>query len=138
VYRTPNGPSREAEYIRSLLNNAMGRLFVAEEDGRLGGFVYVYVCETAAIPIRASRRFAEVDTIGVRRDWQRTGVGRALMARAHEWAKAHGVDSIQLNVYEFNRGAIAFYEALGYTTLSRKMTLSLDEHAADAHTDHRG
>jgi ribosomal protein S18 acetylase RimI-like enzyme len=33
-----------------------------------------------------------------------------------------GADTIELNVWEFNRGAMAFYRQLGYRTTSRKMS----------------
>jgi len=32
-----------------------------------------------------------------------------------------------LNVFEFNQGAVAFYEELGFVTLSRKMRKRLDQ-----------
>jgi GNAT superfamily N-acetyltransferase len=47
------------------------------------------------------------------------------MERAHAWALDKGINQIQLNVWEFNEGAIAFYEKLGYTVASRTMWKSL-------------
>jgi len=47
------------------------------------------------------------------------------MEKAHEWALAKGVDIIELNVWEFNKGAIEFYHGLGYETASRKMSRRL-------------
>ena len=40
---------------------------------------------------------------------------------AEAWARNHGAERLHLNVWEFNEGAIAFYEALCYTTFSRNM-----------------
>ncbi|OQA95517.1 MAG: Acetyltransferase (GNAT) family protein [Chloroflexi bacterium ADurb.Bin222] len=48
-----------------------------------------------------------------------------LMGTVYEWALTKGASSIELNVYEFNKAAIAFYEKLGYETLSRKMSKAL-------------
>jgi GNAT superfamily N-acetyltransferase len=47
------------------------------------------------------------------------------MNQAEEWVASQGVGVIELNVYEFNLGAQAFYKQLGYTTYSRKMSKNL-------------
>ena len=49
------------------------------------------------------------------------------MRKAEEWAAGRGASPIDLNVYEFDQGAQAFYKHLGYTTLSRKMSKTLKE-----------
>ena len=81
---------------------------------------------TPDLPIFVPRHYVVVDNIGVASEYQHKGIGRLLMDRAREWACAKGATNIELNVYEFNAGAIAFYEELGYQTLSRKMSLPLD------------
>jgi diamine N-acetyltransferase len=48
------------------------------------------------------------------------------MDKVHEWAIAKGATAIELNVYEFNKTAISFYQRLGYETLSRKMSKVLN------------
>jgi ribosomal protein S18 acetylase RimI-like enzyme len=47
------------------------------------------------------------------------------MRRAQTWARAQGAGEIELTVYEFNEPAIAFYQSLGYKTVSRRMTFPL-------------
>jgi GNAT superfamily N-acetyltransferase len=42
------------------------------------------------------------------------GIGRALMGRAEDWAREHGMKEVVLDVFANNRGAIAFYERCGY------------------------
>jgi ribosomal protein S18 acetylase RimI-like enzyme len=73
-------------------------------------------------PIFVRRRYAVIDNVVVKKKFRRAGVGRALVEKAHEWAVAEGADSIELNVWEFNREAIEFYRTLGYETTSRKMS----------------
>jgi ribosomal protein S18 acetylase RimI-like enzyme len=72
-------------------------------------------------PLLAPRRFAMVDMLAVRGDRRRRGIGRALMEATHRWAEGCGLEEVALNVWEFNQRAIAFYEHLGYETLSRQM-----------------
>jgi ribosomal protein S18 acetylase RimI-like enzyme len=43
------------------------------------------------------------------------------MDKIHHWAISKGADDVELNVYEFNQGAIAFYRQLGYETISQKI-----------------
>jgi ribosomal protein S18 acetylase RimI-like enzyme len=45
-----------------------------------------------------------------------TGLGRALVSAAFERARERGCRRIELDVNETNTDAIAFYEALGFTT----------------------
>jgi len=47
------------------------------------------------------------------------------MEEAHQWVLGKGATQIELIVWEFNEGAIAFYEKLGYETAYRKMWKSL-------------
>jgi diamine N-acetyltransferase len=100
-------------------------LFVAKVEGKLVGFVHVIIRDSPAIPICVPRRYAIVDSIAVDKGFQRRGIGQALMEQAHYWAEEQGATAIELNVYEFNQGAIAFYQTFGYTATSRKMTKPL-------------
>jgi len=121
VFREPVGPARSKEFISGIIANEDAALLVAEGDGRIIGLVYIIVREASDIPIVVPRRYAVIDAIVVRKRFRRSGVGRWLAERAHRWAIDKGVTQVELNVWEFNRGAIAFYERLGYTTAYRKM-----------------
>jgi ribosomal protein S18 acetylase RimI-like enzyme len=47
------------------------------------------------------------------------------MRAAEIWLREHGASEVELTVYEANRDAVAFYEAIGYRMLSRRMSRSL-------------
>jgi GNAT superfamily N-acetyltransferase len=47
------------------------------------------------------------------------------MEAAEAWAREHGATRLVLNVWEFNAGALRFYETLGYSAFSRNMWKSL-------------
>ncbi len=126
IFQKPNGPVREYEYYQELIRDENVGLFVAEVGDKLVGFVHAVVRDAPAIPVFVPRRYAVVDSIGVKSEFQNYGVGRMLMDTVHEWAIARGATSIELNVYEFNKTAIAFYQRLGYETLSRKMSKALN------------
>lgn len=50
--------------------------------------------------------------IGVRPDWRRRGVGRALLAAMDDWMQAHGVAVVWL--LADNPAAVQFYRACGF------------------------
>ena len=66
---------------------------------------------------------AELYVMGVRRERHRRGVGRALVAAAEAWCRAHGIRYLQVKTLgpsrpdpEYDRTR-AFYEALGFVAL---------------------
>lgn len=68
-------------------------------------------------------RAAEIYVMGVRRDHHRRGAGRALVAAAESWCRAHGIRYLHVKTlgpsassrgYEATRG---FYEAMGFVAL---------------------
>ena len=125
LFQKPSGSVREQDYYSGLIADENVGLFVAEADGKLVGFVHAIVRDTPAFPVFVPRRYAIVDGIVVKSEFQNHGTGRILMDKMQEWAIAKGATSIELNVYEFNETAISFYEKLGYQTFSRKMSKEL-------------
>jgi ribosomal protein S18 acetylase RimI-like enzyme len=125
VFQKPRGAVRERDYVLGLIADEAVGFFVAQVRDRLVGLICVLIRESSEIPIFVRRRHAVVDNVVVKREFQRTGIGRALMEKAHEWAVAEEAESIELNVWEFNQEAIEFYKMLGYETASRKMNKRL-------------
>jgi N-acetylglutamate synthase-like GNAT family acetyltransferase len=94
---------------------------VAQLEDHVAGLVVAHLREAPDMPILFPRRHIVVDTLVDRERFRRSGIGRALMQRIHDWAEAHGVAEIELTVWEFNGPARAFYECLGYGTVGRRM-----------------
>lgn len=126
IFRRPVGPVREWDYFAGLLADEDVGIFLAELAGELVGFIHVLVAQAREFPIFVPRRFAIVDNLVVTESFRHLGIGSLLMEEAENWAREHGLTAIELTVYEFNQGAIALYEKMGYETLSRKMSKSLD------------
>jgi diamine N-acetyltransferase len=124
VFREPGAAARQ-EHFAALMLDESTPLWVAEAGGELVGFVQAIVRDAPDMPVLVPRRYAIVDSIAVKAGYQGRGIGRLLMDTAQEWAAANGATSVELNVYEFNETAIAFYERLGYRSLSRKMSKEL-------------
>ncbi|MEW6357285.1 MAG: GNAT family N-acetyltransferase [Planctomycetota bacterium] len=127
VFRDPGAPARTKEFFTETIKNSDAVLFVAEQDGKLIGMIHAVLRSAPAIPLFVPRRYAVIDNVVVEESHRRSGIGAALMEHVHRWAFEKGVTQVELNVWEFNEGAIAFYEKLGYTTASRKMWKTLEE-----------
>jgi ribosomal protein S18 acetylase RimI-like enzyme len=82
---------------------------VAELDGRAVGLLHVY--ERAALEKPAE---AVVQALVVDEASRETGVGRALMREAEDWARARGLASVSLYTRVDRDNARAFYASLGY------------------------
>ena len=110
-----------SQHLNSLLSEADNSLLVAESGREVVGFIRLSIRESPSVPIMVPRRYAHVNDIAVRKDFQRRGAGEALILEAEKWAKSKGVNTLELNVWEFNRAAFAFYQKMGYVTSSRHM-----------------
>jgi ribosomal protein S18 acetylase RimI-like enzyme len=124
VFRPDGTPPPSREFVAALLEEGRGAVFIAEHGGAVVGFLTIRRVQ-ADQPFQVPRRHGAIDNVGVAPAWRRQGIGRALMAAAHDWARTQGLSRVQLNVWEFNTGAIALYESLGYTTFSRNMWVDL-------------
>ena len=71
------------------------------------------------------RDFLDIDEFGVDSRFRRQGVASALVRFIRDWAEQNGFRRLELNMWEFNRGALAFYEAAGFTTYRRYMEMDL-------------
>ena len=100
-------------------------LFLAEQDGNIVGAIRVVLRTANPYPNLVSRTFGEINSVVVRETHRGRGIGTALIEVAHEWTLERGADEIELNVWEFNREAIALYKRLGYAKISCRMSKHL-------------
>ncbi len=119
-FRSVQGALRSPEYWQGLLNDPNVGLFLALVDGEAAGFLHLVLRETN-LAMMTPCRFVVVDTVVVAQAQRRRGIGRALMRRAESWAAEKCAERMELNVFDFNRPAIALYEELGFNVLSRRM-----------------
>lgn len=125
IFKKPDGPVREEDYYLELIANENVGFLIAETDESVVGFVHAIIREAPAIPIFVHRRYARINSIVVKSEFQNYGIGKILMDKIQTWAIAKGAESIELNVYGFNENAISFYESLGYKEISLRMSKDL-------------
>ena len=84
-----------------------------------------------AIPIAKERITYFIDDIVVDNNFRRKGIGKALYEYLLDIAKSDNVDSIELNVWAFNKSALKFYESLGMTVKNMKLEKILTDDNVD-------
>ena len=109
------------DYIHAIWNNPQQKIVVAEMDGKIAGFAVLNHISRPENPFMFERDFLDIDEFGVDEGCRRQGAAAAMIRFIREWAKEKGFRRIELNMWEFNRGALAFYEAAGLATYRRYM-----------------
>lgn len=103
------------------------RIFVSvDENDRVNGYV-MCLLEEKDDPFFTQRpyRTLYVDDLCVDKSARGSGVGRALMHRATEEARALGCYNLDLNVWACNEDAIRFYEKIGMQKQRQYMEIIL-------------
>ncbi|HYW86564.1 MAG TPA: GNAT family N-acetyltransferase [Chloroflexota bacterium] len=113
--------SREANELlhRTWLKNLFGGLaqsiFVADVGGQAAGFVSNSV----------NNREARIPLIATNAEFRRTGIGRALVARAVSWSAEQGVPVAHVKTQAHNYPALALYHRAGYVVSKTELTFSV-------------
>lgn len=112
-------------YFRMGSTPLLAVVLVADRNGGgLGGFVelglrpYAEGCESTPVPF--------IEGWYVDDDLRRTGVGRALIEAAEDWARAAGHREIASDVEIDNDGSVAAHEAIGYEEVVRLVCFRRD------------
>ena len=112
VFRPISNYSRD--YFDELVDADYEVIFYTEIDGKVAGVLIAAEQEYPPLPVYVGGKYTSIRELSVASEFRRRGVGKALMERAEHWAALRGHSQVQLNVWEKNRGAVKFYEELGY------------------------
>jgi ribosomal protein S18 acetylase RimI-like enzyme len=125
VFNFPDAYTKTEESIKVILNNKTQKLFVAENEGMIVGVIYAILHSLPPDSNLKNKVFVMVDTLVVDKLYREKGLGRKLMDKVKEWAKNNDATEIKLNVWNFNKSAISFYEKLGYNIQSIRMAKNI-------------
>ena len=120
---------QRANFDRALADTAV-KVFVAESDGEVAGFLRARRIETPATRIHAAAIVTLIDEVVVAGKSRGRGVGKALVDEIKQWASAQACDGVELNVYTSNKAAVDFYRREGFFQFRTRMRFRLDPPAA--------
>ena len=115
------------DYIHVIFADPAQRIVVAERDGAVCGFAVLHHIVRPENPFMFIRDFLDVDEFCVDENCRRQGIAGAMVTFVLNYAREQGFPRLELNMWEFNRGALAFYEAAGFRTYRRYMEINLKE-----------
>jgi RimJ/RimL family protein N-acetyltransferase len=99
----------ERRYLKALRRYPDAAVYVAETpDGELVGRLSL-----ARDPHPGSAHVADLGLM-VAKAFRRRGLGRALLEEAVAWARASGIEKLELHVFPHNEPAIRLYERFGF------------------------
>ncbi len=114
-----------ADHIYTVWNDPMQRIAVCERDGAIVGFAVLHHIQKPENPFMYERDYLDIDEFCVDEAYRRQGVATELMDFIRAFAREQGFRRLELNMWEFNRDALAFYEAMGFTTYRRYIKTDL-------------
>lgn len=101
-------------------------VYVADEGGRLCGYCMCrFLMRGDKSEVTRPYFSLWVDDLCVLPECRRMGVASALMEHVRACAAERGCHNIELNVWDFNSGAVDFYEDFGFSVQRRIMELRL-------------
>lgn len=109
-YRQPTDAPLARAFLEARLAGGDSVIFVAEADGDAIGFVQLYPSFSS---LRAQPIFI-LNDLFVSADWQRQGVGRALLEQAAAFGREQGAARLTLSTAVGNEAAQAGYAQAGW------------------------
>lgn len=124
IYKEMKDIFLEEEYSK-MLTDPDYIMIGAEEDGRLTGFLIAKRKITPVNPMLHRNRTFFVDALFVEQDCRRKGTAKRLYEYLAAKAEEEECARIDLKVWEFNKGALAFYQSMGFQIQSYNMEKKL-------------
>ncbi len=110
-------------YVSYQLNQDDSFVHVADAEGEVIGFVLIAISRN--LPMFEPPLYGYLSDLTVATPWRRRGIGRELVRRGCDWLKRHGVTTVQLQYYDFNRTGESFWRAAGFKPYYMRMWLDI-------------
>ncbi|KYG31846.1 GNAT family N-acetyltransferase [Alkalihalobacillus trypoxylicola] len=111
---------QEQMALQSLTDNKEN-IYIAENNGMILGYLELAIQKDYF----TGKEQAYISAIAVSEKGEGKGIGKALMAKAEEWAIDQGLSEVILDVFLDNNRAVGLYEHLGYQKEIVKMVKEL-------------
>lgn len=93
-------------------------ILLAKQKVKLIGLIYIKVEKAANLPLNVARRYAKIQDLLVKGSFKGKGVEEKLLLEAQKWVQSKGVTDIELEIFDYNEEALAFYKKDGFQEVS--------------------
>lgn len=111
------------DHIYDIWNDPEQEIVVADSGGIICGFAVVHHIYKAENAFMYERDFIDVDEFCVDERFRRQGVATQIISFIKDYTREKGFKRLELNMWEFNQGALEFYETVGFKTYRRYMEI---------------
>lgn len=118
-----DGESFPKEYFEKVLSDANNLNYVYVENKKIVGALNASLQHTNPLPIIKPRTYYFIENLVVDKNHRRKGIAKKLFSYLTLKAKENNIDSIELNVWAFNKDAIKFYESMGMNIKNIRMEI---------------
>ena len=118
-----DGESFPKEYFEKVLSDANNLNYVYVENKKIVGALNASLQHTNPLPIIKPRTYYFIENLVVDKNHRRKGIAKKLFHYLTLKAKENNIDSIELNVWAFNKDAIKFYESMGMNIKNIRMEI---------------
>jgi len=138
TFKHQNSPENMNAYLEKAFNidqlekelaNGSSQFFFLYFHNDVAG--YLKVNTEDAQSEKMGKESLEVERIYIKSHFQKLGLGKYLLNKAQDIARAHGKTNIWLGVWEKNENAIAFYKKLGFVQTGAHSFYMGDEEQTD-------
>ncbi len=125
IYKAKLQKYNENDVLEILKDENSPIYVAADENDEVAGYAFCQIKTVENNKALVDRKFMYIDDFCVDEKYRKQHIGKHLMETVAEEARKMKVESIELNVWEFNESAINFYEKCGFTTQRREMEIKL-------------
>lgn len=121
TFKEQNSPENFNKYLERAFNlkqlekelsNEFSQFFFITYNNEIAGYLKVNTGDAQSE--KMGDEYLEIERIYVKRNFQKLGLGKHLLNKAIEIAKAENKMKVWLGVWEKNDNAIAFYKKMGF------------------------
>jgi len=114
IFKLPETDDFAVSFFNEMLADPAVHIFIAEDDGNAMGNIICKVVERLDNPFTFAAKILHIDQISVRPEMHGRGIGAALLKHAELLARELKAERIILDSWDFNLGAHAFFERMGF------------------------
>ena len=120
VYRGKSGwEERYKNLLQDIFNNAESLVVVAEDEGKIVGFVN----STVSNMFGDGPQHAYIDNTIIIKEYRGKGIGKKLYEYLENIFREQGVEGVTTDIFDNNDDSVKFHERLGYKKISKAIEM---------------